>query len=60
LSLANLSSLVKILEVKLEPKEEENLSGYPYRIGGVGKTTSLLSAHFRWVFIAIKWKNSRN
>jgi hypothetical protein len=27
---------------------------------GVGKTTSLLSAHFGWVFIAIKWKNRGN
>ncbi len=25
---------------------------------GVGKTTSLLSSHFRRIFIAIKWKNS--
>jgi hypothetical protein len=25
---------------------------------GVGKTTSLLSAHFRHIFIAIKQKNS--
>jgi hypothetical protein len=27
-------------------------------LGGVGKTTLLLSACFRHIFIAIKWKNS--
>jgi hypothetical protein len=31
---------------------------FVYCFGGVGKTTSLLSAHFCRIFIAIKWKNS--
>ncbi len=43
------------------------MSGYLQKLskdeelfGGLGKITSLLSATFRPIFIAINWKNSRN
>jgi hypothetical protein len=40
------------------PKLAESMATKKPSNGGVGKTTSLLSAHFRRIFIAIKQKNS--
>jgi hypothetical protein len=40
------------------PKLAESMATKKPSNGGLGKTTSLLSARFRCIFIAIKQKNS--